>query len=87
MKKIKAFCSWDGCEETFKTVLNNLRQEGFTMGIFKDIDLTQHREWVERVCTDCGITLILPLWNRKREEIRDNHWFVSLDHLISQEDL
>jgi uncharacterized protein (TIGR00290 family) len=39
------------------------------MGIFGDIDLTQHREWVERVCADCGITPILSLWNKKREEL------------------
>jgi len=31
--------------------------------------LIQHREWVERVCRDCDITPILPLWNKRREEL------------------
>lgn len=66
---IQRTTSWDGYEETFKSTLNHLRQEGITTGIFGDIDLIQHREWVERVCTDCDITPILPLWNKEREDL------------------
>jgi uncharacterized protein (TIGR00290 family) len=66
---IQRTTSWDGYEETFKTALNHLRKKGITTGIFGDIDLIQHREWVERVCADCGVTPILPLWNKKREEL------------------
>jgi len=61
--------SWGNYEETFKTALDHLGQQGVTTGIFGDIDLIQHREWVERVCAECGITAILPLWERKREEL------------------
>jgi diphthine-ammonia ligase len=66
---IQRTTSWDGYEEAFKTALNHLSQAGIATGIFGDIDLIQHREWVERVCADCGITSILPLWNKKREEL------------------
>jgi diphthine-ammonia ligase len=66
---IQRTTSWDGYEETFMTALNHLRQQGITTGIFGDIDLIQHREWVKRVCRDCDIAPILPLWNRRREEL------------------
>jgi diphthine-ammonia ligase len=66
---IRKTTSWDGYEETFKNTLKYLRQEGITTGIFGDIDLIHHREWVERVCADCGVTPILPLWNKEREEL------------------
>jgi diphthine-ammonia ligase len=66
---VRKTTSWDGYEKTFKGALKYLRQEGITTGIFGDIDLIQHREWVERVCADCGITPVLPLWNKKRDEL------------------
>jgi diphthine-ammonia ligase len=66
---IQKTTSWDGYEETFKGALKHLKQEGITTGIFGDIDLMQHKEWVERVCADCGIRPVLPLWERNREEL------------------
>jgi diphthine-ammonia ligase len=66
---IQKTTSWDGYEETFKAALNQLKRQGITTGIFGDIDLIQHKEWVERVCADCNIMPILPLWNKKREEL------------------
>jgi diphthine-ammonia ligase len=66
---IQRTTSWDGYEETFKAALNELKDRGITVGIFGDIDLIQHREWVEKVCAGCGITPILPLWEKKREEL------------------
>jgi uncharacterized protein (TIGR00290 family) len=66
---IQRTTSWDNYEETFKIALNYLRQKGITTGIFGDIDLIQHREWVERVCRDCDLIPILPPWNKKREEL------------------
>jgi uncharacterized protein (TIGR00290 family) len=38
-------------------------------GIFGDIDLEPHREWVERVCKICGIEARLPLWEMERTDI------------------
>ncbi|GAB4191580.1 MAG: diphthine--ammonia ligase [Phycisphaeraceae bacterium] len=35
-------------------------------GVFGDIDLQPHRDWVERVCMDCRVTAHLPLWEECR---------------------
>jgi len=54
--------TWDNYEEEFSKVLINLKEQGITDGVFGDIDLDEHREWVERVCKKCAITPHLPLW-------------------------
>jgi diphthine-ammonia ligase len=66
---IRRTTSWDGYEETFKAALNEIGNKGIKTGIFGDIDLMHHRQWVERVCSECGITPTLPLWQREREEL------------------
>ena len=33
------------------------------------MDLEEHREWVERVCSEVGIKAFLPLWGIKAEEL------------------
>jgi diphthine-ammonia ligase len=79
---IQKTTSWDGYEETFRDALKYLRQNDFTTGIFGDIDLIQHREWVERVCADCGIIPILPLWNKERVELLNTFMQVGFRAII-----
>ncbi len=59
--------TWDGYEEVFLNFLQSHAVGG--IGIFGDIDLEQHREWVERVCTKKGVKAVEPLWKKSREEI------------------
>jgi diphthamide synthase (EF-2-diphthine--ammonia ligase) len=42
---------------------------GLRTGIFGDIDIERHREWVESVDASAGTTARLPLWRRSREEL------------------
>ncbi|MFH1564155.1 MAG: diphthine--ammonia ligase [Nitrospirota bacterium] len=56
-------------EHEFKKAVLELKDEGVNAGIFGDIDLHVHRDWVERVCREIGITPILPLWKGNREEL------------------
>lgn len=48
-------------EKVFLDRLALLKSRGFTAGIFGDIDLEGHREWVERVCRRVGFKAVLPL--------------------------
>ncbi|MBN2516365.1 MAG: diphthine--ammonia ligase [Deltaproteobacteria bacterium] len=61
--------SWETYEEEFKKAVLELKQQEVGAGIFGDIDLEGHREWVERVSSDVGISAVLPIWKEKREVI------------------
>ena len=66
---IQVKTSWENYEENFKKVVGELRNKGIEGGVFGDMDLEEHREWVERVCSEVGIKAFLPLWGIKAEEL------------------
>ncbi|MFH1540762.1 MAG: diphthine--ammonia ligase [Elusimicrobiota bacterium] len=61
--------TWKNYEKEFKKVVLNLKKENINTGIFGDIDLQEHRDWVERVCKELNIKPMLPLWKKKRETL------------------
>ena len=56
-------------EADFKDALLSLKQEGITGGVFGDIDLDEHRQWIDRICGEVDITPYLPLWGQAQEKI------------------
>jgi uncharacterized protein (TIGR00290 family) len=63
--------SWDGYERKFLDALTTLKSQGIEYGVFGDIDLDPHREWVERVCAEGGIIAHEPLWMEPRRKLVD----------------
>ncbi|CAM3807977.1 diphthine--ammonia ligase [Alkalicoccus chagannorensis] len=61
--------SWSDYEAVFSNLLQELRSRGIHDGVFGDIDLEGHREWVEKVCTAQGIQPHQPLWQEPREDV------------------
>jgi len=61
--------TWERYESEFKKTVGILKNDGIEAGIFGDIDLVEHREWVDRVCRELGVCPIEPLWGRSREEL------------------
>jgi len=61
--------TWETYEEEFKRVGRKLRMEGYGGGVFGDINLSEHRHWVERVCGEVGIKAFEPLWGEKYENL------------------
>ncbi|MDI6894750.1 MAG: diphthine--ammonia ligase [Bacillota bacterium] len=53
---------WEEYEARFKAAISSLRERGVEAGVFGDIDLREHREWVERVSREAGLNALLPLW-------------------------
>lgn len=61
--------SWGNYEEKFTQVISEFREAGIETGIFGDIDLEDHRIWVERVCSSVNIKATLPLWQEPRRNL------------------
>jgi len=61
--------TWGGYEEEFKKALAFFKKEGIQAGVFGDIDVQEHRDWVKRVCSESGLNAVLPLWQRSRESL------------------
>jgi len=54
--------TWETYEDGFLAAMSRLKSQGITGGVFGDVCLDQHRQWVERMCARCGILPYLPLW-------------------------
>ena len=61
--------TWDTYEAEFKKMLRSLKRKGIDEGVFGDIDLDEHRDWVERVCREVGVIPHLPLWGKRQDEV------------------
>jgi uncharacterized protein (TIGR00290 family) len=68
--------SWEQYEAEFISALKEIKRSGIEVGIFGDIDVDSHREWVLRVCDVAGIEPIHPLWKRDRRELLEE--FIAL---------
>lgn len=60
---------WNGYEKEFIDRLKNFKREGIDMGVYGDIDLEDHRAWVQKVSAEAGIGVSHPLWGRPRREL------------------
>jgi diphthine-ammonia ligase len=58
--------SWEDYDETMHAALSLLAVDGVEAGVFGDIDLEPHREWVAGVCARAGIEPFHPLWQEPR---------------------
>jgi len=58
-------------EAQFITMLKVFRKEGIAGGVFGDIDFEPHREWIEKVCKEAGMTPHLPLWGDDQKKLME----------------
>ena len=56
-------------EQVMKTIIQDVKQEGASAQIFGDIYLQEHKDWLDRVCSEAGITPIMPLWHQDTEQL------------------
>lgn len=74
--------SWEGYEDAFRDALRELKGRGIGRGVFGDIDLEEHCEWVERVCGSEGVHAHLPLWKEDREALLEEFISVGFKAMI-----
>ncbi len=55
--------------EVFVEALQYLKEQGVEIGVFGDIDFEPHREWIQSVCAEAGLTALLPLWGENQEAL------------------
>ena len=68
--------SWEDYERVFLSTIRDFNKNGIRQGIFGDIDLEEHLQWVERVCSSAEINPYEPLWQQERKGLLDE--FISL---------
>ena len=63
--------TWEEYEATYVSLLHELHAQGVQAGVFGDIDLQAHRDWVEGVCEVAALGCHLPLWQEPRRRLLD----------------
>lgn len=66
---VQVNASWEGYESKLKAAVQELKRGRVEGGVFGDIDLVEHRVWIERVCKEMEIEPIFPLWGRDPEDL------------------
>lgn len=61
--------SWNSYEGRFIDAMDECRAKGITHGVFGDIDLEGHLEWVQKTCAKSDIVAVHPLWKEPRRKI------------------
>lgn len=61
--------SWNSYEEQFVQAMDECRAVGITHGVFGDIDLEDHLEWVQKTCAKSDVVAVHPLWQEPRRNI------------------
>jgi uncharacterized protein (TIGR00290 family) len=56
-------------DEFVRAVGDGVLESGARLGVFGDIDIDDHRGWVEAVCAEVGAEALLPLWHRDRRAV------------------
>jgi len=74
--------SWENYEEKFKEAVNQLKVLGVEAGVFGDVCLPEHKNWVERVCNETGIKALEPLWNKPYEELLNEFFSYGFEAVI-----
>lgn len=60
---------WSGYEEEFIKQLKGFKSAGIEMGVYGDIDLEDHLEWVVKVSKQADMDVYHPLWQEPRKDL------------------
>lgn len=61
--------AWSQYERRFGDELADLASAGFSHGVYGDIDVQSHKDWVDHISSRNNITAVEPLWQAERHEL------------------
>ncbi|MGI6434609.1 MAG: diphthine--ammonia ligase [Syntrophomonadaceae bacterium] len=61
--------SWQDYTPVFTETLREFKSRDIKTGVFGDIDIEDHLQWVEAVCRPIGIKPYHPLWKQPRKKL------------------
>jgi len=74
--------TWDEYENQFIDALHEMKDRKIDTGVFGDIDVEAHLQWVRRVCDTAEGTAYHPLWQRNRKELLDEFITLGFEAMI-----
>jgi len=64
--------TWESYEAGFENAVQRLKKEqAVAGGVFGDINLEEHQQWVEKMSLRCGINYNLPLWQMEERAVSE----------------
>lgn len=69
MDFVSGCASWSSYEEVFKDKVSGLQDKGMKMGIFGDIDIQDHKDWVVSACNHTELEVYHPIWQESRKSL------------------
>jgi len=63
--------TWQGYRTAFLSILGEFKREGIEVGVFGDIELEEHREWITGACSSIGVGACFPLWGKSRRDLTE----------------
>ena len=64
-----AFADWGKYGPVLKSFIEESKKKDIIGGVFGDIDLEEHKIWIEDITDDLGVISLFPLWKRDRVEL------------------
>lgn len=61
--------TWGSYQDGFLHAVKQLKDKGVTGGVFGDINIVEHKNWVRNMCSSLGLRAILPLWGMEEEDV------------------
>ncbi len=74
--------SWSGYEQQFLHAMMECKGAGIDHGVFGDIDLIDHLEWVQKTCAKVGMEAVHPLWMEPRRKILEEFVTVGFEAYV-----
>ncbi len=61
--------AWETYEQGFKIAIRELKWMGASGAVFGDVDIQEHKDWVDRMCNELDIRPVMPLWSLDPKQI------------------